>query len=256
MAGDRRPVWTGDSIAGRIEAAAIAATLGRDARAARRRRRVTQAELARRIGISPARLSQIERGQGANAPLGLWIKLGIAVGRPVATKLSRDIDEPEEPRDAGHLAAQELILRLARRHGRAADVELATKPWDPSHAADVVLRDRRQRVLLVIEILNRAGDLGASLRASDRKAAELGRRAVLAGGDGQAYRVAVGWLLVDSAANRALVRRFPELHRSRFPGSSARLAQCLTAGAAPDGNPAVAWVDPRRAKVSELRLRT
>lgn len=179
----------------------------------------------------------------------------MAVGRPLAVRLSRDIEMPE-PSDAGHLAAQELVLALGRRHQRRTNVELATKPWDPSHAADVVLGDDRRRVLILIEIINRAGDLGAGFRAGDRKAAELERLAILAGGDEGPYRVAVGWLLVDSAANRALVRRYPEVLRSRFPGSSAGLARALKEGTEPPRQPAIAWVDVRAGMVRELRLRT
>jgi hypothetical protein len=179
----------------------------------------------------------------------------MAVGRPLAVRLSRDIEQPE-PSDAGHLAAQELVLALGRRHGRRTNVELATKPWDPSQSADTVLIDDKQRVMVLIEIISRAGDLGAGFRAGDRKAAELERLAILAGGDEGPYRVAVGWLLVDSAANRNVVRRYPEVLRSRFPGSSSGLARALMEGAEPPKQPAIAWVDTRAGVIRELRLRT
>ena len=244
------------SVAGDSEARLIAATLGRDLARARRRRRVTQAWLATRIGITRERLSQIETGRGTNAPLELWVKLGMAVGRPLAVRLSRDMHEELEPRDAGHLAAQELVVRLARGHGRSASVELATRPWDPAHAADVVLRDDRQRLLVLIEIVNRAGDLGASLRASGRKAAELERYAIIAGGDGEPYRIAIGWLLVDSAANRGLIQRYPEVLRSRFGGSSFGLVRCLMDGWPAPAVPAIAWIDVRAGRIGELRWRT
>jgi len=233
----------------------MAGTLGREIQLARSRRQLTQARLGDRIGISPARVSQIERGHGTVAPLALWVKLGIALGRPLAVSFSRDIDAPEEPRDAGHLAAQELVLRLARGHGRRASVELATKPWDPAQWADVVLRDDGQRVLLLIEIVNRAGDLGAGLRSTDRKTAELERFAILAGGDGPAYRVALGWLLVETAANRALVVRFAEILRTRFPGSSAAWAKALSVGSSAPNEPAIAWVDTRSGRIRALRWR-
>ena len=244
------------SVAGHREARLIAGSLGRDLASGRLRRKRTQAEAAHTVGITRERLSQIEGGHGSNAPLDLWVKLALAVGRPLAVRLSRDIEESLELRDAGHLAAQELVLGLARRHGWRTNVELATKPWDPTHSADAVLCDDARRVLILIEIVNRAGDLGASLRASDRKAAELERLAILTGGDAGAYRVAGGWLLVESAANRALVRRYPEMLRSRFPGSSAGLAKALMNGGAVGREPAVAWVDTRAGRVRELRLRT
>ncbi|MCI0346483.1 MAG: helix-turn-helix domain-containing protein [Chloroflexi bacterium] len=256
MTADRdRARWTSDSVAGEGEALAIALTLGHELNGALKRRRMTQRQLARRVGLTQSRISQILRGRGASAPLETWVKLGIAVGRPLAVRLSRDIEQPE-PRDAGHMAAQELVAGLARRHGRRTNVELATKPWDPSQSADTLLVDDRKRVLLLIEIVNRAGDIGAGFRAGDRKAAELERLAILAGGDDGAYRVAIGWLLVDSAANRNLVRRYPEVLRSRFPGSSAGLAKALMEGREPPVKPAVAWIDVRAGQIRPLRLRT
>jgi hypothetical protein len=134
---------------------------------------------------------------------------------------SRDI-VPDEPRDAGHLAAQELVLRLARQHGRRADFELPTRPADPARSTDVAIRDDAARALILVEIWNRLDDLGAAARATNRKQAEAEGPAVLAASDGSPYRVATCWLLVDTAANRQLVARYPEILETRFPGSSAR----------------------------------
>ena len=91
---------TGFEVDGTIEAVSIAASLGRDLRATAKRRRLTQAELGRRVGLSHSRIGEIQRGQGASATLETWVKLGKAVGRPLAVSFSRDV-EAAEPRDAG-----------------------------------------------------------------------------------------------------------------------------------------------------------
>jgi len=248
------PRRTNTAVQGDALSAAIAATLGREARTARRRRRRTQQQLADQIGISRSRYADIERGEGATAPLETWTRIGAALGRPLAVAFSRDIDEPE-PRSAGHLAAQELVLGLARSHGRPASFELPTRPADPSRSTDVGLRDDPARTLILIEIWNRLDDLGAAARASDRKVVEASANAAFAGGDAGAYRVASCWLLVDTAANRRLVARYPEILRSRFPGSSLRWARALRTGAVPPAEPGVAWIDPRAGRVVPMRLR-
>ncbi len=241
--------------AGAREARTLAGSLGRDAQTTRRRRRLKQEDVALRIGISRPRYAEIERGLGENAPLATWVKIGIALGRPLAAGFSRDIRAEASPTDAGHLAAQELVLRLARAHGRRASVELATRPANPAAWADVVLRDDRLRILILVEIVNRSGNLGADVRTTDRKLAELESLAVLAGGDGAPYAVRGGWLLVHTAANRAIVGSFSELLRTRFPGSSSRWAQALATGTRPPDEPALAWIDARNGRIYGLRRR-
>jgi transcriptional regulator with XRE-family HTH domain len=238
-------------VAGAVEAGRVAATLAGELRQTRRRRRVTQRELGRRAGLDQTRISQIERGRGGSLPLEKWIAIGIALGRPFAAGFSRDIGPPA-PADAGHLEAQELILRLARAHGRVGLFELPSRPSDPSRSTDVGIRDDANRTLILVEIWNRLDDIGRAARASDRKLAEA---ADVAGFRDPAYRVAACWLLVDTAANRGLVRRFPEILRARFPGSSPAWVRALALGGPAPARSGLCWIDPRSGRLTALRLR-
>jgi transcriptional regulator with XRE-family HTH domain len=245
---------TDAEVQGTREATRIAATLGDELRRTRRRRRMTQRSLGTRVGLGQGRISDLERGEGATAPLDTWIALGLALDRPVAVSFSREID-PENTRDAGHLLAQELVLKLARQSGRRAEFEWPTRPSEQSRVIDIVVRDDSARAIVVIEIWNRLDDLGAAVRSTSRKQLEAEGLAVIAGGDGSAYRVASCWLFVDTASNRRLVSRYPEILKTRFGGSSVGWTRCLMEGASPPSEPGLAWVDTRAGRIIPLRHR-
>lgn len=238
---------TDDELAGDLEASRAAATLGEELRRTRRRRRLTQQDVADRMGISRTRYSGLERGFGASAPLAVWFRAAAVLDRPLAVALSRDVTTPLA--DAGHVAAQELVLRIARHHGRAGRFELQTRASRSGGSVDVGLRDDPCRALILVEIWNALADLGSAARTTARKVVEAEGLAEFRG-----YRVATCWLLLDTAANRGVVRRHPEVFRSMFPGSSALWARAIAEGTCPPAGAGVAWVDPRSGRITELRL--
>src|SRR4029079_15736557 len=95
--------------------------------------------------------------------------------------------------------------------GWSARIEASSDPASSRHATDILLRRGRGTTVLV-EIWNRLDDLGAALRSTDRK---------LAGVRPTSATSRSLWILVDTAANREIVRRYPTLLRSPFPPSSA-----------------------------------
>ncbi len=244
---------TSAMVAGDVEAAAIASMLGKAVRIERRRRQLTQRGLGRRVQLSQARISEIERGLGTALPLASWVAIGIAVGTPLAVRLSRPIDAGM-PADAGHLAIQEDLLRLARATGRTATFELATRPADPSRSVDVGIRDDRHRVLVLEEAWNTFGDIGAARRSTARKVAEAEALAV-AIGNGAPYRVASVWVIRATAANRELVRRYPEVFASACPGSSRAWLDALMTGGAPPVGQGLVWSDPASGRLTAWRRR-
>jgi transcriptional regulator with XRE-family HTH domain len=227
--------------------------LGRAIREGRTHRRLTQEELAGRVGVTQAWISRIELGHGRAVPLELWVKLGVALDRPLAVTLSRPLGEPREPTDAGHLAMQERLLGLARATGRSASFELPTRPADPRHSIDVCVRDARNRVLLIEEAWNTFGDLGAAIRSTNRKVAEAADLKSMID-DGAPYRVAAVWVVRPSAANRRLVARYRQIFRSALPGSSKAWVASLTTDAAPPVHPGLVWLDPASGLVTACRL--
>jgi hypothetical protein len=141
---------------------------------------------------------------------------------------------------------------MARATGRSATFELPTRPESPLSSVDVCIRDDPNRILILNEIWNRFDDMGRATRSTDRKVAEAETLAAAIGGD-KPYRVAWCWLLVDSAANRALVARYPEILNTRFPGSSFRWVRALSAGGPVPAEPGIAWFDVRAGRLVALR---
>ena len=234
------------------------ARLGSELRAARHRRRLTQAQVGARVGLAGATVGAIERGHGGSHTLDTWQRLALAVDRPMRIELRRDARE--EPADAGHLAIQELVLRLGRGAGHRGSFELTTRPSDPNRSTDVGLRDDRRRLLILVECWNTFGDVGAAVRSTNRKLAEAADLAVAIGSEAP-YRVASCWVVRDVPRNRALLARYPELFAARFPGSSALWVRALSepAGAtarAPTQPPAelgLVWCDAQATRLFPWR---
>jgi hypothetical protein len=180
--------------------------------------------------------------------------------RPLRIELSRDVRE--EPADAGHLAIQELVMRLGRRAGHGATFELPTRPSNPAYSTDVGLRDDRARRLILVECWNTIGDVGAAVRSTNRKRAEAeGLAAAIGGGrsttggdlPGKPYTVATVWVVRATRRNRDLISRYPELFASRFPGSSRAWVQALTRGTPPPADLGLVWCDVRATRLYAWR---
>jgi len=220
------------------------------AKAARVRRRLTQAALGQKVGISQSEVSRIELGQGRAVPLTTWVSLANELELRPRFDLARDWQEA--PADAGHLAIQELLLGLARATGCAGTFELPIRPNDPARSIDVFVRDDLRRRMLVEEAWNSFGDIGAGARSFDRKMAAARDLAVVIGGD-RPYDVAGVWVVRSTKRNRELLARYPAVFATRFPGSSARWVQTLKAGLPPPSQPGLVWADSRAMDIHAWR---
>lgn len=226
------------------------ARLGGQIHSARLRRAWTQADLADRAGLGRQVVGRAERGVG---PIDLETLERISIALDVPLVLNLDRDRAEDVSDAGHLAMQELVLRLGGTAGREPHFELATKPADPWRSSDAALADDPRRLLIGVECWNEIGDVGASSRSSTRKQAELEALAVARWGpDGRARHV---WVVRATARNRDLVARYPEVFAARFPGSSRAWVEALTTGAEPPSEPGLVWCDVGATRLYEWRRR-
>lgn len=229
----------------------LLARIGAEIRGMRERRGWTRTELARRAGLGRMVESRIEGGIG-HPDLDALQRIALALDRPLLVSFGgRDPSEP--PADAGHLAIQELVLRLGRAVGYTGSFELPTRPAEPWRSADVGLASDDRCQLIHAECWNTIGDVGGAARSSARKLAELQDLAMARWG----ARSSTGlvWIVRATARNRALIGRYPEVFASRFPGSSSGWVKALTTGSDPPAEPGLVWCDVGATRLFAWRRR-
>lgn len=222
--------------------------IGDEVRTMRERRGWTRSELAERAGIGRMVVGRIERG-ATGLDIDVLQRIGVGLARPLLVTFGRDT--PEAPADAGHLAIQELVLRLGRAAGYSASFELPTRPGESWRSIDVVLADPVRRHMLLVECWNTIGDVGAAARSSERKRADL--EGIAAGRWGPDASVHVLWVVGATARNRDLTHRYPVIFATRFPASSRAWVDCLASGADPPAEPGLVWCDIGATRIFEWR---
>jgi transcriptional regulator with XRE-family HTH domain len=221
--------------------------IGASVRQMRLARRWTQRELGRRAGLSRLVVGRIERGEGV-LDVERLERVSIALGVPLAVGFDRD--PHHEPADAGHLALQEILLRLAPG-GYERDFELPTRPNEPWRSADVGLWAARWRTAVDAECWNTFGDIGAATRSSRRKLVDLEALAISRWGVGA--RSALVWVVRDTVRNRAVIARYSATFAAFFTGSSRKWVDALALGAEPPRQPGLVWCDVATGRLHEWR---
>jgi len=227
------------------------AWIGGQIKELRERRGLTRGQLAVRAGLGRMVESRIERGV-TNPDLEALQRIAAALGRPLIVSFGgRDPDEL--PRDAGHLAIQELVLRVGRAAGYGGSFELATKPSESWRSADIGLAAPATRRLIHVECWNTIGDIGAAVRSSTRKRSELEDLLVARWGGGSTHLV---WVVRATARNRALVARYPEVFARSFPASSRHWVDALVQGSPPPAEAGLVWCDVAATRLFAWRHRS
>ena len=228
------------------------AWLGGELRRSRRRRRISQAALGGMIGVAQSTISLMERGLGGSLSVDVWQRALTALDRHLRFEPSRDA--LDDVADAGHLAIQNLVLRLGRTAGYAGSFELPSGRFHGRSASDTGLRDDRRRILVLAECWNVFGEIGGAARTTNRKVAEAEDLAAFYWGDAP-HRVRSVWVIRATRRNRELVAKYVEVFAARFPGSSAGWVAALTRGGEPPDQPGLVWCDIRTTRLFAWRQR-
>jgi len=200
--------------AGAARGRALTAEVLREIHAARIDRNMTEADLAKALGVSRSQCSRIERGLTAGITIEQACVMLAAVGMDLSV---RAFPSGEPLRDTAHAG---LIGRLRTHCHRS--LRFLTEVAFPSPV------DRRAWDVVVSGTEWRHG-FEAETRPRDLQALE--RRLALKARDGDVN--AVSLLLLDSRHNRSLVRAHSESLLVRFPVPGPRALELLRAGVDP-----------------------
>jgi hypothetical protein len=200
----------------------------------------------------------MERGLGQAASLETWASVAAAVDLQLVAFLE-DVPGADRPRDYEHLKRQQLVIETATAGGWRAAPEL---PIDPaltrSRAVDVYLERPIRHEAVVVEIWDFFDDVGAAIRGLDGKVTVMARRHTVAeaSAGGPKWRVRGLFVVRGTRRNRALVREFAAIFRTRFPGSSDAWMAALTDADRPlPSADALVWTDVAGARLMAARLR-
>jgi transcriptional regulator with XRE-family HTH domain len=225
--------------------------VGRGIREARLRRGLTQHAVAHLAGTSSSTVQRLEAGRAVNASLDSLQRVAHAVGRPLRFELAPDVRR--EPVDAGHLAMQELVVRLGRAAGYVAIPEMPAVRHGSWRSTDVALRNDAERRFLLVECWNSLDDVGAAYRGTNRKLIDGGAYASGRWGEGE-HLVAACWVVRASVRNRTLLATYPALFAARFTGSSWSWVRALTLGTTPPTDAGLVWCDVQATRLLAWRI--
>ncbi len=198
----------------------------------------------------------MERGHGASVSLTVWTRVARAADSDLRAYLEQ-ATATDQPRDAVHLRAQELIVRTAARGGWRAQPERAIDlDAGRSRFGDLVLT--RATDLALVEVFDWLEDVGDAFRSWDRRLATVESRAIALappGADATSLRASGIWVLRATRTNPRLVTEYRALFQARFPGSGAAWLRALTDLRHPmPPTPALLWISIAGDRLFPARL--
>jgi transcriptional regulator with XRE-family HTH domain len=210
--------------------------LGGDLRTAREDAGVTQASLARTVGISAAHLCGIEAGR-AEASTEVLVRIADALGASVSVRVFPGTG----PRIRDHISAaitDALIRELHPRWRRFPEVPV----YRPVRGViDVVLHDSAAGLLVASEIQSELRRLEQIVRWSNQKRDALPSADLWQFAANDAAPATSSLLVIRSTrANRAIVDDAVALLTATYPAGTANVAAALR-GLAPWPGPGIVW---------------
>jgi transcriptional regulator with XRE-family HTH domain len=182
-----------------------AVRFGLSVRALRRRRRWTQSDLGRRVGLSKSTVSRIERGEAGRFAVQVIDRVIEALGARLQLRVLWQGEALDRLLDADHAQLVEAVIQLLAPNGWITVPEATFAIGGERGSIDVLAFHPASGTLLVVEVKSVIADVQGTLSGLDRKA-RVARRIA----SDRAWRVAaVGRVLVlpeDRTARRRVAR--------------------------------------------------
>src|SRR5215212_4286179 len=142
---------------------------GRGVRALRRRRRLTQDEVANRARVSRSVIGRIERGGSDRVTVATLERVAAVLDARVTCRLSWNGEGLDRLLDEAHAGVVDLVVRALREADWLVATEVSFNHFGERGSIDVLAFHPTTRVVLVIEIKSVMPDVQATLVTLDRK---------------------------------------------------------------------------------------
>lgn len=136
----------------------------------RRRRRLRQEDLAAESSVSRERISRLERGELDSLTVGTISRIAEGLGASLNLELRWHGEQLDRLMDETHAALQQRVATLLADIGWLVRLEVSFNRYGDRGRCDILAFHPLRRVLLVVEIKSRLGDLQETLGRLDVKA--------------------------------------------------------------------------------------
>jgi transcriptional regulator with XRE-family HTH domain len=200
--------------------------VGRVIREVRIRKAWRQRDLADAAGVSQGLISRIELGRFESLSLGKIRKVGEVLGITVGLDAWWRSGNIDRLVDRGHAALVDHVVATLSADGWVTRVEVTFNHFGERGAADVVAWHPRERILLIVEVKTRIGDIQAMASTFERKVRILP----------DAIRTAAGWrprtvarllVIAETHANRTVIRDHPATFDAIWPARTTETRRWL-----------------------------